>query len=120
MTNLENRVIHLEQLIKRQADEINRLKTALAIVQQAVRTSQPGSFGGGGGGTGIYSMTGVVISAGGNATGQTVNILNSGSATAISTDATVYNQMQSATVATLTIMLGQNPDGTFSVISQSC
>ena len=65
-------------------------------------------------------MTGVVIAAGGNVTGATVNALVSGSTTALPGTYTVYNQMQAATVITKTIMLGANPDGTFSAISQSC
>ena len=65
-------------------------------------------------------MVGVVIAAGGNVTGATVNALVGGSTIAVSTNATVYNQMQVDTVATNTIMLGLNPDGTYSAISQSC
>jgi hypothetical protein len=65
-------------------------------------------------------MVGVVIAAGGNVTGATVNALVSGSTSVVTTNGTVYNQMQSATVVTKTIMLGANPDGTFSAISQSC
>ena len=65
-------------------------------------------------------MVGVVIAGGGSVTGATVNALIGGSTQAVSTNATVYNQMQAATVVTKTIMLGQNPDGTFSAISQSC
>lgn len=67
-----------------------------------------------------YSMAGVVIAAGGSVTGATVKALVGGTATTVSTTAKVYNQMQAATVVTKTIMLGMNPDGTFSAISQSC
>jgi hypothetical protein len=68
----------------------------------------------------IFSMVGVVINAGSYVTGATVNALVGGSTVAFSTNAKVYNQMQAATVVTNTIMLGMNPDGTFSAISQSC
>lgn len=91
-----------------------QLQTQLAALQQ-----QP-IGGGGGGGGGIFSMVGVVIAAGGSVTGATVSTLSGGSLATLSTNATVYNQMQVATVVTKTIMLGQNPDGTFSAISQSC
>jgi hypothetical protein len=102
-----------------------RLLTLIGDIQASIRRlQQPSASGGGqgngGGGGTIYSMVGVVIAAGGSVTGATVNALVGGVTTAVSTNATVYNQMQSATVVTKTIMLGQNPDGTFSAISQSC
>jgi hypothetical protein len=100
-----------------------RLLLAIADLQAAIgRLQQPqvNAGGQGGGGGQVYSMAGAVITAGGNVTGATVNSLVGGAATAVNTNATVYNQMQVATVASKTIMLGQNPDGTFSAISQSC
>ena len=39
-------------------------------------------------------MVGVVISAGGNVTGATVNALVGGATQVVSTNATIYNQMQ--------------------------
>jgi hypothetical protein len=73
-----------------------------------------------GGGVTVYSMVGQVIAAGSSVTGATVNALVGGSTSLVTNNATVYNQMQSATVVTKTIMLGANPDGTYSAISQSC
>jgi len=99
---------------------IGDLQAAVGRLQQpAVNPAGGGQQGGGGGGV-CYSMVGVVIAAGGLVTGATVNALVGGSTTAVSTNATVYNQMQSPTVVSKTIMLGQNPDGTYSAISQSC
>jgi hypothetical protein len=120
MSVTEQRIIRLEQLVGRLQAQLASDETTIAALQQALRTGQQGSPFGQGGGTGCYSMAGVVIAAGGSVTGQTVNLLVNGSATSISTNATVYNQMQAATVAGKTIMLGQNPDGTFSAVSQSC
>jgi hypothetical protein len=97
-----------------------QLTLSVAGLQSALANQQQGGFPSGGGGGVIYSMVGVVITAGGSVTGATVNALVGGSATALPGIYTVYNQMQAATVATKTIMLGQNPDGTFSAISQSC
>ncbi len=97
---------------------IQDIQAAIARLQQPSASSGGGQPGGGGGN--VYSMVGVVIAAGGSVTGATVNALVGGSTTAVSTNATVYNQMQAATVVTKTIMLGANPDGTFSAISQSC
>jgi hypothetical protein len=121
MSESEQRIIHLEQLIRRLSGQLASDETILAALQQAVRIGQQASpFGQTGGGSGCYSMAGVVIAAGGSVAGQTVNSLIGGSATAISTNATVYNQMGAATVAGKLIMLGQNPDGSFSVLTQSC
>lgn len=102
-----------ERLVLR-VQQLERLANSLGNAQQ-----QSGGTPNGGGGP-VFSMDGVVISAGSNVTGATVNALVGGSTVAVSTNATVYNQMQAATVVTKTIMLGQNPDGTFSAISQSC
>jgi hypothetical protein len=121
MSGVEQRIIHLEQLLRRLMAQLAADETIIAALQQAVRTGQQGNpFGQSGGGSGCYSMAGIAIPAGGNVTGQTVNSLVGGTATAISTNATVYNQMGMATIAGNLIMLGQNPDGTFSVLTQSC
>ncbi len=97
-----------------------QLAAQVAGLASQLANQQLGQLQQGGGGGNVYSMVGVVIAAGGSVTGATVNVLVGGSTTAVSTNATVYNQMQAATVVTKTIMLGQNPDGTFSVITQSC
>jgi len=98
---------------------IGDLQAAVGRLQQlandvAGSQQKPGSSGV------CYSMTGVVIAAGGSVTGATVNTLVGGSTQMVTNSATVYNQMQAATVVTKTIMLGVNPDGTYSAISQSC
>jgi hypothetical protein len=63
-----------------------------------------------------------VIAAGGSVTGQTVSYLSGGVSVVFTTNATIYNAMDVATVATSgkTIILGANGDGTFTVITQSC
>ena len=111
--------------LKALEDSVERIKLFLGDLQAAIgRLQQPavnaaGGQQGGGGGV-IYSMVGQVITAGSSASGVTVNALVGGSTSALPGTYTVYNQMQAATVVTKTIMLGQNPDGTFSAISQSC
>jgi len=123
MTNAEARIVHLEQLLRKDELAIATLQAAVAALQQAVRTGQASPYSGSsGGGSGVYSIPAVVISAGGNVTGQTVSTLIGGSLTTVNANATVYNQMAVATVATSgkTIMVGANADGTYSAISQSC
>lgn len=108
----------LEQRYERLLLLIGDMQATIGRLQQPAVNPAGGQQGGGGGM--VFSMVGVVISAGGNVTGATVNALVAGATVAVSTNATVYNQMQAATVVTKTIMLGQNPDGTYSAISQSC
>jgi hypothetical protein len=70
----------------------------------------------------IFSISPVVIAAGGSVTGQTVSALQGGTSVAVNTSATVYNQMATATVATSgkTILVAPNGDGTFTAVTQSC
>ena len=108
----------LEQRYERLQLWVSDIEQAVGRLQQPQVNPAGGQHGSGGGL--CYSMVGVVISAGGNVTGATVNAFVGGATQAVSTNATVYNQMQAATVVTKTIMLGLNPDGTYSAISQSC
>lgn len=109
----------LEQRYERLLLLIGDMQAAIGRLQQVANDAAGSQQKGGSSGL-IYSMVGVVIAAGGNVTGATVNVLVGGAATALPGTYTIYNQMQAATVVTKTIMLGANPDGTFSAISQSC
>ncbi len=95
--------------------------------QQLGQLQQPG---GGGGGI-AYAIAPTVISAAtgtfpsetpGSVASQTIYALVGGAETALPGTSTVYNRMAAATVAISgkTIMVGANPDGTYSVITQSC
>ena len=112
--------------VRRLEERFERLLLILGDMQAAIgRLQQPsynpaGSQSGGGGGGGIFIMAGQVIAAGASATGVTVDWVIGGTGIVASTTATVWNMMQSATVASKTIVLGANPDGSFTVISQSC
>jgi len=113
--------------VRRLEERFERLLLLLGDLQAAIgRLQQPATnqAGGGqsGGGGNVYSIPAVVISAGGSVTGQTVSALVGGSLSTVNGNGTVYNQMAAATVSTSgkTIMVGSNPDGTYSVITQSC
>jgi len=115
------RLKELEARFERLIVDHQLLKAQVAALNNQLQALQGQGGGNGQGGGGLcFSMVGVVISAGGNVTGATVNAFVAGATVAVSTNATVYNQMQAATVVTKTIMLGLNPDGTYSAISQSC
>lgn len=124
MTDLESRLCRLEQQAAATAANLLSMQIAAAQLAQDLRTQQPGGYGGGGGGGAgyVYTISPVVIAAGGNVTGQTVYAVVGGTITAMPGTYTVYNVMNAATVATAlkTIIVGMNPDGTFSAITQSC
>lgn len=103
--------------------DLANLKAQVAKLQSDLANQQLGGGGNSSGGGIVYFVNPVVISAGGNVTGQTIYVNIGGTQTATaSTNATVYNEMASATVATSgkVIIVGPNPDGSYSVITQSC
>jgi hypothetical protein len=123
MTNAEARIVHLEQELRRDELAIAALQAAVAALQQAVRTAQTSPYGGGSGGGGTFEIVAAnagVIAAGGNSTGVTMSQRVGSTVVTVSTTATVYNDMEAPTVASKTIICGQNSDGSFLVITQSC
>ena len=115
---LESRFEQLRLDLAAAQAQIAALATQIAGLQQ-------GGSGQGqtGGGAGVYEVPGGgVIAAGGSVTGQTVYALTGGNGTsiAIATNATVFNTYGVATTAGKALTLGQNPDGTFTVLGQSC
>jgi len=116
LETLEYRFEQMRLAVQQLSQMISGLQSELANLQQ-------GGFSGSGGGGIIYFIAPVVIAAGGSVTGQTIYVNIGGTQTATATtNATVYNEMASATVATSgkLIIVGTNPDGTYSVITQSC
>ena len=119
MTNLEGRIVNLEQQLRQNALLLATIQAQIAAAQQATRSGQQSPLPGAGGGS-IYEMTGVVIAAGGNVTGQTVKQRVGATVVTTSANATVYNDMGQPTVASNLIILSLNPDGSFTVVTQSC
>lgn len=120
MTNAEGRIIHLEQQLRKLEALISTMRSEIAALQQAVRTGQQSPFPGAGGAGSLYEMIGVVIGAGGNVTGQTVKQRVGTTVVTVSANATVYNDMGQSTIASNLIILSMNPDGSFTVVTQSC
>jgi hypothetical protein len=120
MTNAESRIVHLEQELRQLFVTLATMQAQIAALQQAVRTATPSSPYGQDGGGGIFIMAGAVIGAGASITGATVDFVIGGTGIVASNNATVWNMMQSATVSGKTIILGANPDGSFTVVTQSC
>ncbi len=109
-----------------------QLAAQVAGLASQLANLQLGQLQQGGGGGGIaYAIAPTVISAAtgtfpsetpGSVASQTIYALVGGAETALPGTSTVYNRMAAATVAISgkTIMVGANPDGTYSVITQSC
>ena len=112
---LEQRSLQLDNLLSRLLDRIDRLE---AMVSQV----RAGAGGGSGSATAGYYIDPVVISAGGNVTGKTVKYLVGGTGTTITTNGTIYNVMDVATVSTANkkIIVVPNGDGTYLAVAQSC
>jgi|SRR5271157_588750 len=95
----------------------------IAGLQSDLANLQLGQYSSSSGGGLVYFLNPIVIAPGGSVSGQTIytNVAGVQTATAF-TAAVVYNQMASATVATSgkIIIVGPNPDGSWSVITQSC
>ena len=120
MTNLEGRIVNLEQQLRQIGLALSSMQAQIAAQQQAGRTQQQSPYQGSGGSGSMYEMTGVVIAAGGNVTGQTVKQRVGATVVTTSANATVYNDMGQPTVASNLIILSLNPDGSFTVVTQSC
>jgi uncharacterized protein involved in exopolysaccharide biosynthesis len=124
MNGLVNRLNQLESRFERLVVQVQALTAGVASVAQQIGQIQNQQGGvGSSGGSNVLFIDPVVISAGGNVTGQTLywNIGGTLTSTGITT-AVVYNMMASATVLTSGkyIIVGPNIDGTYSVITQSC
>jgi len=122
MNALMNRLQDFEARYERLVVREQQLEREVAKLANQIQLVQGQSGGSGGGGI-VYFIAPIVIAAGGSVTGQTIELNVGGVLTATaSTNATVWNMMASATVATSgkAIIVGTNPDGSYSVITQSC
>ncbi len=124
---MTGQIVRLEQLearFERLRNAELALEARMARAEQQIRDTQTSSGGGSSGGGGfVYFVNPIVISAGGNVTGQTIYWNLGGTVTATgTTSATVYNIMPSATVATSGhyIVVQPNPDGTYTAVTQGC
>lgn len=127
MTDVESRLFFLEQLVSgRLQYDVQQLKVALAQLQNAQRVGDSGWFNGGAGGPGI-GYYGCTLSAdcpagtpGTPATGQTAWAISSGARSNVTTDGEVYNDMPYDCPSGSQVVLGANPDGTYTVIGKVC
>lgn len=74
-----------------------------------------------GGPTGVqFCSPSAGINSGSHITGQTLYVRTNGTTMNTNLNATIYNNYGAAIVATKVISVSPNPDGTYSVIAQSC
>ena len=117
----------IESRIKLVEERVEYLYRQLQAVLQQVRAAlnqlnQVGGSGGGGSGSGsVYTCSpSGTIAAGGSLGGQTVNLYQAGSNTALTGTYTIYNPMGGATVVTKTLIVLPDGLGNFVAITQSC
>jgi hypothetical protein len=116
MTNDEQRLFRLERELQAANELLKQLRDAVAQLKQQ-QYGLEGGGGGGGGGDGIfYATPGSSIAA--NSTGS-YTVSQSWDGTSIGTK-TIRNRYASATTASKVLTLGRNPDGTFTILGQSC
>ena len=123
--SLENttRLAALEYRFEQMRLALQQLGQVVSGLQSALANLQQGVYGSGSGGGIVYFLNPVFIAAGGSVTGQQLYLNIGGTQTPTGgATATVYNEMASATVAYAgkAIIVGPNPDGSYSVITQSC
>jgi hypothetical protein len=123
MNGTLNRLDQLEARFERLRLEFQDTQRKLTQALQQIRDSQAKYTPPAGDGAAcIFSISPIVIPPGSSVTGQTVYALQGGSQVAINSNATIYNQMAAATVATSgkTILVSPNGDGSFTAVTQSC
>ncbi len=121
--NSATAVRRLEDRFERLLLIIGDMQAAIGRMQQPALNPAGGQQGSGGGGIYLCLSPTAGIPANnssGPLTGKTISIVNSGTTVTVSTNGSIYNFMNSATVITKTLAIDLNSDGTFTVITQSC
>lgn len=129
MTNLEERVVRLEGLLRGALQDIRTLQAQVGTIQQNQFAAQT-PFGGGGGGNNTYVcvLTGGITAAGVPGTGapagplasQTVYTISAGGFTSITTSADVYNGLPNPISSGASCLLSLNSDGSYTVEAVAC
>ncbi len=117
------RADELEARFERLLVNFQALQQQVASLINQLQGLQGGNQQGGGGGAYLCLSPTAGIPANnssGPLTGQTISIVNGGTTVTVSTNGSIYNFMNSATVITKTLAIDLNSDGTFTVITQSC
>lgn len=117
----ESRVLEIERRLSLLTRQLDAVVSKLTQVQQEARQAFRQGWDPSQGGTQFFYIDPVAISAGSSAASQTIKYLVGGTGTTYAT-ATVYNNMDAATVSTANkrIVVAPCGDGTYACVSQSC
>jgi hypothetical protein len=118
MFGLEARVLEIERRLRKAVQDLADFGARLAAAEQQ-KLSGGAAPGAGGGGGGVYYKTGLVIAAQATITGV-AGVKQSWSGADDSASATIHNVLPNATDGSKVQLLGKNPDGSYTVIAQSC
>jgi hypothetical protein len=116
-SDLEMRVWRLEKLVQRLGLDVAKLADEVARLRQQ-RFAEQGGGGGGGGTAGIFLATpsGSIAASGGTSSEAITQSWDGASAGTH----TVRNPYGVATTAAKVLTLGKNPDGSYTILAQTC
>lgn len=124
MTNLEQRVLRLENMLQAALQQLAQLQQLVGqLGQNQYAVTSPGQGGAGGGANALMCTPSSAIAAGtpgGPLTGQTIYQITGGALASITTVGQVYNPYGAGVVAGKMITVQANSDGTYTAIAQSC
>jgi hypothetical protein len=118
MTNDEQRLFRLERDLQAIDEAIRQLKNAVAQLKQQDYALQGGGGGGGGGAAGIFNATPAGSIAAGATSSETVT--QSWDGASVGTKTIRNSNANSATTAGRKLILGKNPDSSYTIIGQDC
>jgi hypothetical protein len=117
-SNLEMRVLRLEGLVQRLKADVDKLRDEVARLRQQRFAEQGGGGGGGGGAAGIFNATPAGSIAAGATSSETVT--QSWDGASVGTKTIRNSNANSATTAGRKLILGKNPDSSYTIIGQDC
>jgi hypothetical protein len=116
-SDLEMRVWRLEDLAKQLKADVDKLRDEVARLRQQRFAEQGGGGGGGGGAPGIFLATPAGSIAAGGTSSEAITQSWDGASAGTHT---VRNPYGVATTAGRVLTLGKNPDGSYTVLAQTC
>jgi hypothetical protein len=130
MIGLEARIYELEKAMRSAQDAIRQLQQRVGALEQSPFASAGTNQSGGGSSSGVFFWSGAVVpgasglpgttsTPGVGPTGQTVFTVNGGMFVQADTNASIFNGLESPTVANQGCILLPTPGG-YVIVSQSC
>jgi hypothetical protein len=117
MTNDEQRIFRLERELQAANELLRQLRDAVAQLKQQQYGLEGGGGGGDGGAPGIFLATPAGSIAAGGTSSEAITQSWDGASAGTHT---IRNPYGSATTAGRVLTLGKNPDGSYTIIGQTC